>query len=165
MNNLTDNTNLFQQTGFKIVLDRKNYSNLAFFAQSVIHPGITAAAAEAPTSRIQSVPQPADALTFGELSVTILLDEDFSSYIELFNWMVRLVNENNTTPYESIADGSIPSTCDIIVTGLSSHNNTSKKFTYVDAFPTNLGDINFEANNPEYAVFNASFRFSYFKID
>ena len=165
MAELTDNVNLFQQTGFKVLIDRKNYPNLEFFAQSVIHPGITASAAEAPVSRIQSVPQPGDTLTFGELSFTILLDEDFNSYIEMFNWMLRLVNRNNTTPYQAITQDVVPTTSDIIVTGLTSHNNANKKFTYIDAFPTSMGDINFEANNPEYAVFNASFRFSYFEID
>lgn len=166
MATLTNNTNLFQQTGFKVLIDRKNYPNLEFFAQTVIHPGLTATPAEnVTTSRIQSVPQPADALTFGELSFTILLDEDFNSYIELYNWMIRLVNEKNVTAYQATLSGEVPIVSDIIVTGLSSHNNATKKFTYRDAFPTSMGDINFEANNPEYSVYNASFRFSYFEID
>ena len=101
MAQLTDNINLFQPTGFKLIIDRKNYPNLEFFAQTVSHPGATLGAAEVPFSRIQSVPQPGDTLTFSELSVTILLDEDFNSYTEMYNWMIRMVNTEQKTAYDA----------------------------------------------------------------
>lgn len=164
MADLTDNVNFFQQAGFKVTIDRKNYPNFEFFAQSVVHPSVNLNPAEPPTSRIQAVPQPGDALTFGEVSFTIILDEDFNAYEEIFNWMVRLVNQNQTNAYDARTQGTVPSVSDIKVTALTSHNNGNKTFKYIDAFPVFLGDINFEAQSTEYLTLPAQFRFSYFEI-
>lgn len=165
MATLTENTNLLQQAGFKVVMDRKNYPNFEFFAQSFSHPGVNIPAAEnVTTSRIQTVPMPGDTLTFEDISVTILVDEDFNSYTEIFNWMVRLVNEKHTSPYDAMAAGVAPSTSDMKVTALSSHNNVVKTFTYRDAFPVSIGSIDFEANTSEYITLPVTFRYTYFEI-
>ena len=165
MATLTENTNLLQQAGFKVVMDRKNYPNFEFFAQSFTHPGVNLPAAEnANTSRIQSVPMPGDALAFDDISVTILVDEDFNAYTEIFNWMVRLVNENFTSPYNAVGSEKIPSTSDMKITALSSHNNVVKTFTYRDAFPVSIGAVDFEASTSEYLTLPVSFRYTYFDI-
>lgn len=167
MAELTDNINLFQPTGFKLIINRKNYPNLEFFAQTVTHPGATLNAAELPFSRISSLPMPGDTLTFGELSVTILLDEDFNAYTEMFNWMVRQVNGKFTNAFgASQTEGGLSSFTDITVVALTSHNNLNKKIRYVDAIPVSVGDINFEATNSgvDYITFPVSFRYSYFEI-
>jgi hypothetical protein len=168
MAELTDNINLFQPTGFKLIIDRKNYPNLEFFAQTVSHPGATLGAAEVPFSRIQSLPQPGDTLSFSELSVTILLDEDFNSYTEMYNWMVRLIQNKQKSAFEaSQKEGALATYTDITVVALTSHNNLNKKIRYVDAIPVSVGDINFEATNSgvEYITFPVNFRFSYFEIE
>ena len=46
---LTDNKNLLQPTGFRVIVERENYGNLEFFAQAVSHPGATVSAVEIPT--------------------------------------------------------------------------------------------------------------------
>ena len=38
MATLTDNKNYLQPTGFSVSIDRKNYPNLQYFAQSITHP-------------------------------------------------------------------------------------------------------------------------------
>lgn len=168
MAQLTDNINLFQPTGFKLIIDRKNYPNLEFFAQTVSHPGATLGAAELPFSRIQSVPQSGDTLTFSELSVTILLDEDFNAYSEMYNWMIRMVNTKQKTAYDaSQKEGALATFTDISVIALTSHNNANKTIRYRDAIPTSIGDVNFEATNSgvEFLTFPVNFRFSYFEIE
>ena len=37
---LTSNFNYLQPTGFKLVIDRKNYPNLEFFVQDFTHAGV-----------------------------------------------------------------------------------------------------------------------------
>ena len=91
-NNLTSNISLFQPTGFKVIIDRKNYSNLQFFVQSISHPGATNPAVETAFKRINSVPQPGGQMEYGELTMDVMLDEDMNSYTEMYNWMLRLVN-------------------------------------------------------------------------
>lgn len=167
MPELTDNINLFQPTGFRLLISRKNFPNLQFFAQTVNHPSVTLNSTEVAFPRA-NIPYPGDKVSFGDLTATILLDEDLNGYQEMYNWMVRLVNEEFVSAYDATVDSGIePTFNDITVTALTSHNNINKSIRYVDAVPTTLGDIQFEANNAgvEYITFPVSFRFSYFVIN
>ena len=44
--NQVPNSTFLQPTGFRILIDRNNYPNLEFFAQSVSHPSISLPAVE-----------------------------------------------------------------------------------------------------------------------
>lgn len=167
MANLTENFNYLQPTSFKLVIDRKNFPNLEFFCQNVTHPGLIMPAAEMPIRRMQSIPFPGESLTINELSCNILLDENMLAYEEMYNWIKR----NQVTNLEGTqrwGRGSTnpPTNADITLSILSSHNNLTNQFRYVDAIPTSLGDINFEstATGSEFISFNATFRFSYFEM-
>jgi hypothetical protein len=163
-NNLTSNISLFQPTGFKVIIDRKNYGNLEFFVQSVSHPGATNPAIETSYKRISSIPQPGGQMEYGELTMDVMLDEDMNSYTEMYNWMLRLVNIEQVVS-RRVSDQ--PTYADIKVIALTGHNNPNKTFTYVDCIPVAIGDIRFEAQNQsvEFVTFPASFRFSYFDIE
>jgi hypothetical protein len=166
--NLTSNISLFQPTGFKVIIDRKNYANLEFFVQSISHPGATVPAIETSYKRISSVPQPGGQMEYGELTMDVMLDEDMNSYTEMYNWMLRLVNLEQIDRRNNFAGkvSDTPTYADIKVVALTGHNNSNKTFTYVDCIPVAIGDIRFEAQNQsvEFITFPASFRFSYFDI-
>lgn len=151
---LTKNINYLQPNNFKLVIDHRTLGNLEYFAQGIQHPGANAQSAEVPYSRLSQMPFAADKLTFGELSATIMIDEDMRAYTEMYDWMVRLV------------ESPLPQEADVTVHILSSKNNTTKKIRYIDALPTVLGDINLEATTTDgqYLTFPVSFRFSYFEI-
>jgi hypothetical protein len=59
-----------------------------------------------------------------------------------------------------------PTTADMTLTILSSHNNKTKQVRYIDCIPTALTDIQFEstAGGETFITFGASFRFSYFEL-
>ena len=82
---LTTNKNYLQPTGFKCVIDRRNYPNLEFFVQGVTHPGATVNPVELPTSRVTSIPMAGDKITYTNLELEIILDEDMESYPEIQN--------------------------------------------------------------------------------
>jgi hypothetical protein len=111
---------------------------------------------------------PGGQMEFGELTMDVLLDEKMQSYTEMYNWMLRSVNSPMITKRDDFGGNtsSQPSYSDITIVALTSHNNTSIRFKYVDALPVSVGDIRFEATNQsvEYVTFPASFRFSYFEI-
>ena len=167
-NSLTSNINLFQPTGFKVTIDRKNFGNLEFFVQSVNHPGASNAAVETSFRRVAGVPMPGNQMQYGELTIEVLLDEDLNSYTEMYNWLLRLVNNEQVTARDNFAGktSTVPTFADIHITALTSHNNKNKIFKYIDCVPVSVGDIRFEAQNQsvEYVTFPASFRFSYFDI-
>ena len=108
---------------------------------------------------------PGNTMEFGELTLEVLLDEDMNSYIEMYNWLLRLVNTKQIAERDN--QGTIPTYADIVINALTSHNNNNRKFTYIDCVPTSVGAISFEATNQsvEYITFPASFRFSYFVIE
>ena len=161
---LTTNLNYLQPTGFKVVIDRTKYPNMEYFVQSVSHPGATLAPIELPVRRITSVPLAGDKMTFSEVNFTIILDENMTSYTEMFDWMSRIVNDGQVS---SLDRGSkVPTYADITLHVLSSHNNTVKKIKYNDCVPTSLGNIEFTSTSGDvtYLTFDCSFRFSQFAI-
>lgn len=160
-------TNYLQPNGFRIIINRRNFGNLQFYAQSVIHPDVNLPATEISFSRISSVPFVGDAIEFGILSMDVLLDEDMNSYRELFNWMNQATDTKHNlgsnllqTGENAIAD---PSYYDITVAVLSSHNNVNRTFRYRNAFPISVGQIQMNSTASEqFLSFQTSFRFDYF---
>ena len=160
---LTSNKNYLQPTGFKFVIDRRDYPNLEFFAQSVIHPGSSVNPLELSLPRFTAVPLAGDKISYSELQLDVLVDEDMTSYKELQSWLERIVEQGHI---EETKSGQISTYADITVIILTSHNNQTVQIKYQDCIPTSIGSINFSANAGDvtYPTFQVSFRFAKFEI-
>tara|TARA_R100000455_G_C6188337_1_gene63525 strand:+ start:38 stop:538 length:501 start_codon:yes stop_codon:yes gene_type:complete len=165
MAELTSNLNYLQPTGFKVIIDRENYPNLEYFVQSFVHPDISLIPSELPYRKVRNIPLPGGTLDFGELSMTIILDEDLKGYQEMHDWMRRIIDQplkgalaRNTTV--------APSSADITLTILNSQNNKTKNIKYNEAVPTALGGISFEATagGTEFLTSTMNFRFTTFEL-
>jgi len=158
---LTANKNYLQPTGFKVVINRVNYPNLNFFAQSISHPDVSLGGPTLPYKRIGNVNFPGDALEYSELNIQFILDEDIESYTELYNWMVDMVNKD----FKPQTDTD-PTQMDISVSILTSHNNQNKTVTYKGCNPTSISGLELTsvASTVEYLTFNASFSFTGFQF-
>ena len=165
MAELTTNINYLQPTGFKVVIDRKKFGNLEFFAQSIEHPSVSIPTAEVPFRRA-NIHMAGDKLTFGQLSANIILDENMLAYTEMYDWVKRLVEENNTTKYDARFSGTPTTSIDISVIVLSSNNTEVKTIRYIDCVPIDIGSVNFQATTQDvtYLTFPVSFMFSYFEV-
>jgi hypothetical protein len=167
MSDFTCNTNYLAPTGFKVVISRKEYPHLQFFAQEVIHPSLDLPAASAGFSRLAGIPFPGDALSFGELSLTVIMDEEMGVYEELYNWMIRLVNEKHKPQTGSLYrdDDKLASYSDLTLIVLTSHNNTNRKVKYQNIFPVSVGSIPFTSTSDgQYITFTVTFKFDYFNF-
>jgi|TARA_R110000744_G_scaffold88406_2_gene172372 hypothetical protein len=152
---ITENKNFLQPTGFRVIVEREHYGNLEFFAQTVQHPGTTVSAAEVSNPRLQSgLPVAGDSINYGELSLSLILDEDLTAYKEVQKWLEDGVFTEES-PYH-----------DITVIVLTSHNNFCAKIQYKNCIPTQLGAIEFASTTGDvtYINFDATFRFSEFII-
>ena len=89
MANLTTNLNYLQPTSYKITIDRENYPNLEYFAQSITHPGMILNPVEMPFRQVAGVPFAGSSLTYNELSITLILDENLTGYGEMYEWLRR----------------------------------------------------------------------------
>ena len=160
-----NNLNFLQPTSFQLSIDRKHFSNLQFFCQTVLHPALSSNSIEVPFRRIATVPFAADKLTFTELTVIIIVDENLNSYTEMYNWMQRIVQTPDRVPTKR--DTTKPPTyCDMTLSILSSHNNKIRTIKYNDAIPTSLGDMTLESTSGDvqFITFPATFRFSTFEL-
>jgi hypothetical protein len=168
MATLTKNQNYLQPTGFKVVIDRENYPNLEFFAQSVNHPDTNLGAPAMPFKGIDNIALPGDTISYSELSISFILDEDIKSYTEIYAWLERLVNEEhvNEGPRSSRSGSRPPSQADISVSILTSHSNQTKRVLYKGCTPTSLSGLELTsiASSVEYLTFNVSFAFTGFEF-
>ena len=153
MNNLTNNVNFLSNVSFKLILNSTEFANTQFFAVSASVPSVSINEATG-GFRNQAGFLPGDKMNFDPLNVRIAVDENFASYLELFKWMKSHTNQTDLK------------TVDISVIVMSSHNNPVQTFTYKNAFPTNLGQLDFNSQNSdvEYVYFDATFRYDYFTI-
>lgn len=159
-----NNINYLQPNLFKLIVDRKNYPNLEFFAQTVSHPSVDATPADIPYQRVSRISLPADKLAYGEMQANIIIDENMNSYIEMHNWISRMVQENYADPLDRSANLP-PIEADITVHILSSQNNTTRKIKYINCMPISLGNIELESRNADgFIVYPVTFRFTYFEI-
>lgn len=144
MATLTTNKNFLTTSGFKLSLDRLNYPNLEFFVQSVQHPNVTLPATDINYSRLGNISMPGDQLLYDEVTFMTIVDEDLNGYTEMHDWMKRIV-EVNAIPASKRSGAVVPTSCDISLQILNSHNLVAKTIRYQDAVPTNLGDLLMEA--------------------
>ena len=165
MADLTNNTNYLQPTGFRVSINRENYPNLEYFAQSVSHPSMELNPVDAPFKRL-NVAFAGDKIQHNPVSIIFMMDEDMTAYIEMFQWMERLVNKPQSSVIAKFSDNTeIPTFSDITVTVLSSHNNINKIIKYKNCIPISLGDVEFTAvSDGQYLTFPGTFWFDYFEV-
>lgn len=157
------NPNILQPTGFKVIINRKRFGNLEFFANSVSHPSVGIAAAASPFRRADTF-QPGDKLVFDEVVIDAIMDEGMFVYNEVFDWATGLVQEN-IKPQNLRSGLSDTATYDISVLILNSSNLVVRTVTYKNAFPTSLGSINFTTTTgPEAIVCPFTFRYDTFSF-
>ncbi len=152
---LTDNKNFLQPTGFRVIVERENYGNLEFFAQSVQHPGAIVSAAEISNPRLQGgLPVAGDSINYGELTLSLILDEDLTAYKEVQKWMEGSIYSENS-PYH-----------DITVIVLTSHNNFCAQIKYKNCIPTQLSSVELTSTTGDvtYINFDTTFRFIEFVL-
>ena len=155
-----EGSNFLQPTGFKVIVNRKRFKNLEFFAQSVQHPDLSVSPSIAPF-RGTNLQVPGDKLEYGALTVDVILDENMNAYKEILKWMQQNVRENYiATTNMDIINQDI-STYDIRLLVLSSHNNTIDTITYKDTFPISLGSISFQANTDSVQFITCPVTFAY----
>ena len=169
---LPENINPLSPNGFTFSITK--LPNVSFFCQRVTLPNIQLASVDQMTP-FSNRALPGDIMTFSELSVQFLIDEELKNYQSIFEWMVALgfpeshdqykafVNVQQDTMYTELAKNYSDATLGI----LDSHNTTVKSFVFYDLFPVSLDAIQFEstAMDVNYVLGNATFRYSYFKMN
>ena len=141
--------------GFKFQIH--NLPNVSYFCQAANIPAIQIGAPEFQTP-LSNIPVPGDKLTYGDLVIRFLVQENMSNYLELYNWMVGLGfpesreqyknwNEAQRYRFPAISDkrlGALGNFSDADFFILDSDNNPNVKITYYYVFPVSLEGLDFD---------------------
>ena len=87
-------------------------------------------------------------------------------YKEMHDWLTIGVEQKQTPSDSNTIQSQDKSFYDISVLVLSSHNNTIDTIRYKDAFPTNVGTINFQStvDGVQFITFPVTFAYTTFTI-
>jgi hypothetical protein len=164
--------------GFKFQIH--NLPNVSYFCQAANIPAIQIGTASMPTP-LSDIPVPGDKLSYGELVVRFLVQENMRNYIEIYNWLIGLGfpesreqyknwNESQRYRFPAISDkriGALGNYSDADFFVLDSDNNPNVKITYYDLFPTSLEALDFDISTgrADYLIGIAAFKYRHYTIE
>jgi hypothetical protein len=148
---------------------------LQFFCQTVNLPSIVLGDAEfgTPFSRI---PVPGETLTFTDISVQFLVDEDMKNYKALQGWLYGLgfpkdyqqyVNFQKLDQVSGGLNGDLSTNySDASLFILTNNNSENILVSFKNLFPSSLESLTFTGVDTDvnYLIGNATFKYSYYEF-
>ncbi len=143
--------------------------NVNFFCQRINIPSMSLGLATQATP-FSDTPLIGDKITFEQLTLSFIVNEDLSNYLELYNWLISLGFSDDHDQFNlsnSVnPDENLRSDMNIIINTNKSNPNYS--ITFRDAFPVSLGSIELDVATAslEPIILDVSFAYSgSFSID
>ncbi len=164
--------------GFKFQIH--NLPNVSYFCQAANIPAIQMGSPSLPTP-LSDIPYPGDKLSYGDLVIRFLVQENMSNYLELYNWLIGLGfpenhdqyknwNESQRYRFPAISDkrlGALGNFSDADFFILDSDNNPNVKITYYDVFPVSLEGLDFDISSgrADFLVGIAAFKYRHYTVE
>ena len=164
--------------GFKFQIH--NIPNVNYFCQAANIPNITLGVATQATT-MSDIPYPGEKLTYGDLTIRFLIQENLKNYMELYNWLNGLGAPKDKTAYKEWNDrqryrfpgvnenriGDKGNFSDATLFILDSDNNPNVKITFYDCFPINLEALDFDISSGtvDYLTGIATFKYRYYDME
>lgn len=172
MSKVPSNINPLSPTGFRLSIAK--LPEIEFFCQEVNIPDITLGEVnfDTPLSRI---PVPGDKLSFGNLEVQFLVDEDMKNYKSVWDWMIGLGFPRNNTDYTNYMNRSnqiqqnkelTRNTTDATLAILTNNSNQNIIINFRGLFPIGLNGLTFNSTEGDvnYLIGRATFAFNYYEF-
>ena len=172
------NKNYLQPTSFRLVLPK--LPTVEFFCTNVNVPDVSFSEAILATSIGVNAFFPGDKLSFGELNVSYLVDEDMTNFTEVYNWMKSITpaaspadfrsltgtTSNTTNAYTGVGS-DLEQYEDIMLVINTNKNNPNKIIHFYDAFPISLGGFQMQSESTDVGTLTSTigFRYTYFDIE
>jgi len=100
---------------------------------------------------------PGSKLQFHPLTINFLVDEDLLNYKEVYNWMMEMRSPENSTQKDVWSD--------CVLSLLSNQGNPLHHITFVDTYPIELSDLQFDYRTPADPQFaSVTLEYTYFKF-
>lgn len=160
------NRSFLPNNKFEFAINR--LPNLVFFIQSINLPSLSLSTIVTPSPYVQ-IPKPGGLITFEQLTVNFILDEDLQSWFEIYNWMMNLGNPETLNKIGSLTrdPGKINSiTSDASLLIKTNANNSNIKITYYDIFPTDLASVQLTSTEgQDFLTSSVTFTYTYYKAE
>jgi hypothetical protein len=163
-----ENRNFLSPTGFKFILKRS--PKVAFFCNQANIPDLTLGVANQP-SYLKDIDTPGDKISFGDLTLRFLVDENLENYMEIQNWIRGLgypesVQQFRDLEKEGLIQGNYAKDRQNIYSDgtlqiLSSNLVAKFQVFFKDLFPYSLSTISFDATDTDIQYFTADVSFKY----
>ena len=155
-----------------------------FFCQTANIPGIGLGVADIETP-LKSIPFPGDKVTYQDLSISFLVDENLNNYKEIDDWIIGLGAPQNHTQFSTLRDtgtdrfpgqttnspnnNTVPdggTYSDATLTVLNSKNIAVTEIRFHNIFPTSLGALSYDvqASDVNYLSVGVDFSYMYYEI-
>jgi hypothetical protein len=150
-----------------------------FFCQTANIPGIGLGVADVDTP-LKSIPFPGDKVTYQDLAISFLVDENLNNYKEIHDWIIGLGAPQNHTQFSTLRDtgtdrfpgqttnspnnNTVPdggTYSDATLTILNSKNIAVTEIRFHNIFPTSLGALSYDVN---YLAAAVDFSYMYYEI-
>jgi len=152
------NRNYLSPLGFQLKLEI--FSGVDFFCQSAGIPEIQMPFTEVAT-RFRNFPvTPGGGVTYGDLNLQFIVDEDLINYKSIHNWIRKNGgSEGHSSDEIEFSQGQLFIT--------SSHYNISHAINFERLFPVSLTGLTFDAtqSDQEYFTAQATFKYTEFNIN
>ena len=158
------NRNFLTTVGFKFTLAK--YPQVDFFANSARIPEISLATTIQP-SYLKDIDVPGEKLTYGDLTLRFIVDENMENYIAIYEWLTGLGFPETTQQFKDLTtnDDSIRDLKEQYSDGslsiLNSNYRTTANVKFKDLFPVSLTSLEFDATVSDIQYFTAEAVFKY----
>jgi len=162
------NSNFLQPTSFKVIVYRKRFANIEFFAQTVSHPGVSMSPAQL-SFRKDDAFEPGDKLVYDDLTIDAIMDEDMFVYQEMLNWMTGITEQSKVGSFGRFQKSAEQDNheYDLKLIVMNNANIATREITYKNAFPISVGTINLATNSGtiEPITIPLSFKYNTFSFE
>ena len=158
------NRNFLSGVAFKFNLTK--FPKVDFFSNSARIPELTLELTTQP-SYLKNIDVPGERLTFGDLTLRFLVDENMENYISVYNCLKGLGFPETTQQFADLnkdRDGirdPKEAFCDGTLRILNSNYREVAQVKFRDLFPTSLTSLDFDATNTDIQYFTAEATFKY----
>jgi len=162
--NQIQNRNFLSPVGFKFTLAKE--PKVAFMCNSARIPEITLGIAKQPTY-LKMIDVPGEILTYGDLTLKFLVDENMENYMAIHNWLTGLGFPETTKQYKDLTtngDGirdSKEAFSDGSLSILNSNYKSTATVKFRDLFPVSLSSLEFDATPTDVVYLTAQVTFKY----
>ena len=163
-----DSKNFLSPVGFKFLIQR--IPTVEFFCQTVNIPEISIGSRQIET-RVKAYDTPGDKMTFGDLNLTFMINENMDNYYEIYKWLKGMTNPKHEEEFANYLRGVYEPgrptdyqkiTTDARLLVLDSNFNSITSVVFENLFPVSLSGVRLsaDATDIDYVTADVSFKYT-----